>query len=478
MALPSGLVTFVFTDIEGSTRLAHVLGAGYRAVLHQHRTLLRGVLRLHHGVEVSSCGDSSLTAFPDARAALQACRAAQRTLEAEKWPGPQARPRIRIGIHSGNAKPSGGEYASPEVHRAARIVAAAHGGQVLCSAGTARAAAPLPDPLALWDLGLYRLRGFDDRERLFQLVAPGWERWFPRPRTAPAPPHNLPVAATSFVGRRAEQAGLAELLARHRLVTLTGPGGVGKTRLAVQVAAGLAGGYRDGVWFVDLTSGGPAGLPLGLATAAPGGPAGRDRWRRPPAGSGAGPGRVGTRAAGDGPAGEALAGRVLLVLDGCHAHPELVPPAVSRLLAADPSVRVLATGRRPLGVPAEVGWRLPPLSLRPAPDGGPGEAAVLLADRVAAARGGNPVPAAELPDLTRIAARLHGLPLAIEQAAGQLRALAAAQLAARLDASSAARAGIFTRSVGRERGDGSHQCPAPSRAIWEGEPTCTRATTS
>jgi class 3 adenylate cyclase len=468
MVLPSGLVTFVFTDIEGSTRLAQVLGAGYRAVLHQHRTLLREVLRLHHGVEVSSCGDSSFIAFPDPRAALQACRSAQRTLEAGKWPGPQARPRIRIGIHSGYAKPRDGEYASPEVHRAARIAAAAHGGQVLCSAGTARAATPLPDPLALWDLGLYRLRGFDDRERLFQLVAPGWERRFPHPRTDPAQPHNLPVAATSFVGRRAEQARLAELLAGHRLVTLIGAGGVGKTRLAVQVAAGLAGGYRDGVWFVDLASGGPDGAPFTLATLGLGGrPGAALRW----------PARPGTGADWQ-PAGGA-AGRLLLVLDGCRARPGLVPPAVSRLLAVDPGVRVLVTGRRPLGVPGEVAWRLPPLSLRPAPDGGPGDAAVLLADRVAAARGGSPVPATELPDLARIAARLHGLPLAIEQAAGQLRALAAGQLAARLDATSAARAGILlTRNVGRDRVDGSYQCPAPSRAIREGEPTCTRAPTT
>lgn len=263
MALPTGLVTFVFTDIEGSTRLAQVLGAGYRTVLHQHRTLLRGVLRLHHGAEVSSFGDSSFTAFPDAGSALRACRSAQRTLEAENWPTAQARPRLRIGIHSGYARPRRGEYASPEVHRAARIAAAAHGGQVLCSAGTARAAAPLPDSLGLWDLGLHRLRGFDLRERLFQLVAPGWERRFPRPRTEPAPPHNLPVAVTSFVGRRAEQALLAGMLSRHRLVTLAGPAGIGKTRLAVQVAAAAADSYPDGVWFIDLAATSP-GVPLPL----------------------------------------------------------------------------------------------------------------------------------------------------------------------------------------------------------------------
>ena len=417
MALPSGLVTFVFTEIEGSIRLAQLLGAGYRAVLHHHRTLLRGVLQLHHGVPVSSFGESSFTAFPDAGAALRACRSAQRTLEAERWPGPVARPRVRIGLHSGYARPRAGEYATPEVHRAARVMAAAHGGQVLCSAGTARAAVPLPDGLALWDLGHYRLRGFDHRERLFQLVAPGWQPRFPRPCTEPAPPHNLPAAATSFVGRRREQARLVELLSGHRLVTVTGSAGVGKTRLAVQVAAELAGGYPDGVWYVDLAGGGPDGDPLALA------------------------GRLGlapARAARLGPAGPPAApgGRLLLVLDGCDARPSEVAPAVSRLLAGDPGLRVLATGRAPVGVPGEVAWRLPPLSLAPDPGNGAGDAVALLAQRVAAARGGVPVPAAELPDLARIAARLRGAPLAIEQAAGQLRALAAGQLAARLEAGS------------------------------------------
>jgi class 3 adenylate cyclase len=415
MALPSGLVTFVFTEIDGSTRLAQVLGAGYRAVLQHHRTLLRDVLRLHHGVAVSSFAESSFTAFPDAAAALRGCRSAQRTLEAERWPGPQARPRVRIGLHSGHAKPRGGEYASPEVHRAARIVAAAHGGQVLCSAGTAQAAAPLPDGLGLWDLGLYRLRGFDRRERLFQLVAPGWERQFPRPRTEPAAPHNLPAPVTSFVGRAEERRRLAGLLSGHRLVTLAGAGGVGKTRLAVQVAATLAGSYPDGVWFVDLARGGPDADLVSLAPALGGGPARSSVSRHP----------------------RERGGRLLLLLDGCDARPGLVAPAVARLLADDPGLRVLATGRAPVGVPGEVVWRLPPLSLRPAPDGGASDAVALLAERVAAARGGYPVAAGELPDLARVAARLQAVPLLLEQAAAQLRALAAGQLAARLDSSAA-----------------------------------------
>jgi class 3 adenylate cyclase len=184
--LPGGSVTFVFTDIEGSTRLAQVLDTSYAAVLHQHRRVLRRELRAAGGVEVDTLGDSTFAAFGDARAALRACRAVQRALAAERWPTPEARPRVRIGVHSGQAWPCGGEYASPEVHRAARVVAAAHGGQVLCTAATAESAGELPAGLSLRDLGPHRLRGFQTAERLFQLVAPGWDATFPPLRTQPA----------------------------------------------------------------------------------------------------------------------------------------------------------------------------------------------------------------------------------------------------------------------------------------------------
>ncbi|GAB3857436.1 hypothetical protein GCM10029963_55470 [Micromonospora andamanensis] len=159
-----------------------------------------------------------------------------------------------MGLHTGWAEPRDGEYASPEVHRAARVAAAAHGGQILCSAATARRADPLPAGASLLDLGLHRLRGFDDRERLFQLVAPGLERQFPRPRTADAVAHNLPIQVTTFVGRQTERAELRRLVARHRLVTVLGAGGSGKTRLAVEFATDLVDEYPDGVWFVDIAA--------------------------------------------------------------------------------------------------------------------------------------------------------------------------------------------------------------------------------
>ncbi|WP_326562393.1 NB-ARC domain-containing protein [Micromonospora sp. NBC_01796] len=413
--LPSGLVTFMFTDIEGSTRLAQMLGSGYRPVLSEHRRLLRSTLAASDGTELFTEGDSFFIAFADAAAALDACLTAQRALASHEWPTPEATPRVRMGLHTGHAEPLAGEYASAEVHRAARIAAAAHGGQVLCSGATARHAAPLPPGASLLDLGLHRLRGFDDRERLFQLVAPGLERQFPRPRTADAVPHNLPTQVTSFVGRRAERTELDRLVNEHRLVTVVGAGGAGKTRLAVEVAGADVETYPDGIWFVDIAAVTDPGL-VAFAIAAVLG-------LRPE------PGR---------PMSETLveyaaSRRMLLLLDTCDAQPAACAEVIARLLTGGSGVRVLVTSRESLGLPGEVVWRIPPLSVEPGPGGGPSDAIALLLDRTVAARGGRRSSPAESADLERVVARLDGLPLAIELAAARLRVLSASQLAGRLD---------------------------------------------
>src|SRR4051794_27755006 len=235
-----------------------MLGAGYRPVLHEHREVIRRALSQADGVELFTEGDSLFVAFADAAAAIAACVEAQRALAAHEWPSPEARPRVRMGLHTGFAEPYGGEYTSPEVHRAARVAAAAHGGQVLCSAATAARVGLAEDPLDedawLLDLGLHRLRGFDGFERIFQLVAPGLDRQFPRPRTIDAPAHNLPVQTTRFIGRATERAAVRDLINRHRLVTVVGAGGAGKTRLAVEAAGELVEHFRDGVWFADLSA--------------------------------------------------------------------------------------------------------------------------------------------------------------------------------------------------------------------------------
>ncbi len=413
--LPSGQVTFLFTDIEASTRLARMLGDGYRPVLNDHRSLLRRSLGISGGAEILTEGDSFFVAFAEADEALAACFAAQRALAEHPWPTAAARPRVRMGLHTGFAVPQGGEYASHEVHRAARVSAAAHGGQVLCSAATAREARALPAESWLLDLGLHRLRGFDDQERLYQLIAPGLERHFPRPRTQDVAPHNLPASTTSFVGRRPERVELRSLATAHRLVTVCGPGGSGKTRLAVEVAGDLVDGYPDGVWLVDLAGvTDPSLVPVAVATAF---------GLRPEPG----------RPMSDTLREYAARKRSMLLLDTCDQQPAATAKLVDGLLAGCRGLTVLATSREPLGLPGEVVWRIPPLSTDPAPDARVSDAVALLVDRAAAARGGRPPEDREMVSLDRVARRLDGLPLALELAAARLRVLSATQLAERID---------------------------------------------
>jgi predicted ATPase/class 3 adenylate cyclase len=403
--LPSGLVTFMFTDIEGSTRLARILGDAYGAVLGAHRALLRRALRNCGGVELFTEGDSFFVAFGDASAAVAACVTAQRALATHDWPSPDVMPRVRMGLHTGWAKPAAGEYASTEVHRAARVASAAHGGQILCSEATALAGKDSAGGIDLLDLGSFRLRGFDDAERLFQLTAPGLERDFPRPRTSGAATHNLPAPVTSFVGRFTELAELGGLLDEHRLVTVAGAGGAGKTRLALAVAETVLAAYPQGVWVVDCVTA-PNGLPAAVAAA------------------------IGLRAEPGRPVLDTLVEqcadrRMLLVLETCEAAPKAASALARRLLAGCPRLDVLVTAREPLGVHGELVWRLPPLR--------PADAFALLSERVTTARGGSRPGADEAAGLARVAAQLEGLPLAIELAAARLRLVSAGQLASRLD---------------------------------------------
>ncbi len=437
--LPSGLVTFMFTDIEGSTRLARMLGEDYGSVLGAHRAVLRAALSDFDGVELFTEGDSFFVAFRDAGAAMAACVEAQRRLSAHEWPGHNAMPRVRMGMHTGWAKPVAGEYASLEVHRAARVAAAAHGGQILCSGATALAvltdgvpipfgpsrpllpvvaartptatAVPAETPAAdclagvdLLDLGPHRLRGFDDDERLFQVIAAGLDRDFPRPRTPGAAQHNLPAPLTSFVGRRTEIAELTGLLGNNRIVTIAGPGGSGKTRLSGAVAEQVLIAYGQGIWTIDAVSA-ATGLAPALAAA------------------------LGLRAEPGRPVLDTVLEhcadrRMLLLLQTCEAAPAACAGLVRRLLAACPGVDVLVTGREPLGVHGEVVWRIPPML--------PSDLFTLLSERARAARGGRP-GSEDGADLARVAALLEGSPLAAELAANRLRLFSAAQLAARLD---------------------------------------------
>jgi class 3 adenylate cyclase len=260
--LPTGTVTFLFTDIEGSTRLLQQLGATrYASLRDTHARLLRAACAAHSGREVDTQGDSFFFAFPTATEAVTAAAEAQRATAGHLWPH-GATVKVRMGLHTGAPMLAGDHYVGLDVHRAARIGAAGHGGQVLLSASTHALLEPdLPHQVVLRDLGTYRLKDLQRPERLWQLVlldspyVPGPPADYPPLQTLDAHPHNLPIQPTPLVGRGREVAAVCTLLGKPdvQLVTVTGAGGTGKTRLALQVAAELVAAFPDGIWFVGLS---------------------------------------------------------------------------------------------------------------------------------------------------------------------------------------------------------------------------------
>lgn len=415
--LPSGIVTFVFTDIEQSTRLLRDLGDRYAEVLDRHFALLREAWSSHGGHEIDHAGDSVFVAFADAGDAVLACAQAQRLLAAEPWPvGDQV--RVRMGIHSALASPRGHTYVALGVHQAARVMAAGHGGQVLVSAASAEILPPL-DGVEVVPIGRYRMRDFDGPTPLFQLAGPGLADTFPAVRALPADGHNLVAPPTPFVGRDREREEVLALLGPRRVVTLTGPGGVGKSRLAVEAGLRAAPAWEDGVWLVDLA---PLQDPAQLAAAvaaAVGAPArGGDRWDD---------------------VTEHLAERAaLVVLDGCEHLAEATADAVASLLASCRRCTVLATSRVPLGLGDEVLCRVDPL---PVPrreatstdEVASSPAVALFLDRARAVRRDVALDDRTAGVLAGICAKLDGLPLALELAAARLGALSLQQVLDGLD---------------------------------------------
>jgi len=375
--LPTGTVTLLFTDIEGSTRLLHELGNGYAAVLAEHRRILRDAFGRHGGIEVDTQGDAFFYAFARADEAVAAAADAQDALAA----GPV---RVRIGIHTGDPLATDEGYVGIDVHRAARIMSAGHGGQVVVSDETH---ALIDNGLALSDLGLHRLKDLTQPQRLWQLG------------TADFPPlktlyqTNLPVQPTPLIGRTRELSDVVALLRGARLVTLTGPGGVGKTRLALQSTAELAEDFRDGVWWVPLV-------------------ALRDAELVEPAIAQV----VGARDGLD----EHLRDRTVLLLLDNFEHLLNAAPVISRLLEDAGNVRVVATSRERLGLAAEHEYSVPSMV--------PTEAVALFTARARQIR-----PTFEPDDaVDEICRRLDGLPLAVELAAARIKVLRPEQIFARL----------------------------------------------
>ena len=418
--LPTGTVTFLFSDIEGSTRLLQQLGDDWQPLLEAHHRILRDAFATAGGIEVSTEGDAFFVVFRTAGAALGAVIAAQRALAAHPWP--EGAPiRVRMGLHTGEGTLGGDNYAGLDVHRAARIAAAGHGEQVLLSAATcALVQGTLPAGVETRDLGEHRLKDLERPEELAQLVITGLRADFPPPRTLTARPSNLPVQVTSFIGREREVAAVRELLGGTRLLTLTGPGGTGKTRLGLRAAGELLGDFADGVFFVPLAPiSDPALVPSTIAGAL----------------------RVEEEASR--PVSETLRdwlrGReLLLVLDNFE---QLVPAAslVGELLSAAPRLKALVTSRAVLHLAGEQEFPVPPLAL-PDPRHLPAlealsqyDSVALFIQRARAVRPDFAVTNENAPAVAEICARLDGLPLAIELAAARIRILAPQAILARLE---------------------------------------------
>jgi predicted ATPase/class 3 adenylate cyclase len=424
-ALPTGTVTFFFTDIEGSTKLVRELGADrFGDVLDLHGRILRGAVREHGGHEVRTEGDSFFCVFVKPSGAVAAAAAAQRALAATPFPH-DAVVRVRMGLHTGEGalatSDSGADYVGFEVHRAARIASSGHGGQVLLSETTRTLVQDtLPSDVTLRDLGQHRFKDLTRAERVFQLVIAGVAADFPRLRSLDRTPNNLPTPLTSFVGREREVSEGRRLLGATRLLTLTGPGGTGKTRLSLQIAAASADDFPDGVYFVPLAS--IVDQRLVLPSIAH---------------------ELALPLAGQGPPLDALVEhlgekRVLLVLDNFE---QILGAAadVAELLRKAAGTKILTSSRAPLRAYGEQELPVPPLALPDAttpPDQlSHYEAVRLFIERAVATKPGFQVTNENAPAVAAICARLDGLPLAIELAAARVRLLPPQVILTRLEKS-------------------------------------------
>jgi predicted ATPase/DNA-binding SARP family transcriptional activator len=433
--LPSGVVTFLLTDIEGSTRLWESQPEEMAEALVRHDELAAQVVAAQGGVLVKTRGegDSTFSVFASVSQAAAAAIDLQIALLAGAFPDGIAL-RVRAAIHTGEAELRGGDYFGAAVNRGARLRAIAHGGQVLCSQSAAQLLEErLSDGAGLRSLGSHRLQDLARPEAVFQLVHPSLPADFPPLRSLGALPNNLPGQLTSFVGREQEMAELSELLGGHRLVTLTGAAGCGKTRLAVQLGAERLRDYADGVWLVDLAPlGDPELLVQTVATAV--------GVREPPTTVVSAVAGVQTgRSLVDLVVDHLRVRSLLVVLDNCEHLLDAVAVLAEALLRACPQLRILATSREPLGVSGEVTWRVRSLTVPAAQaDLAPlvlleYEAVRLFVDRSEACVPFFALTERDGPAVAQICRRLDGIPLAIELAASRVGVLAPSELAARLD---------------------------------------------
>jgi predicted ATPase/class 3 adenylate cyclase len=418
--LPSGIVTFLFTDVEGSTLLWERDPDAMRQSLEVHDTILNDAITTQDGVIFKTVGDAFHAVFADADKALQAAIAIQRRLSAAMW-GATGPLKVRIGLHTGPTELRAGEYISHTLNRASRVKSAAHGGQILLTSAVAdQVGRQLPDGASLRDIGQHYLKGMIHPEHLVQAVVPDLPSDFPPIEVFYPSPHNLPMALTSFIGREVEIKAVENLLQDARLVILTGSGGVGKTRLAIEVGRRIIPIYSDGIWLIELAAlTDPRLVPQTAVDA------------------------LGIREAQDRSLIESLKDylynkRALLIFDNCEHLIEACAHTVNALLQACPRLTILVSSREALGLPGEHTFLVPNLSL-------PGdeivsienvahyEALQLFIDRAQSALPGFELGEDNIRDAVQICQRLDGIPLAIELAAARMKTLRIDQIAQRLD---------------------------------------------
>ena len=422
--LPTGTITFLFTDIQGSTPLWEREPEKMAAALQVHNAALRRAIESNGGVVFKVVGDAFNAAFSTAPQALKAAIEGQRALESAPWNELGAL-KVRMGIHTGEAEldPGGDEYAvSHTKNRVSRIMSAGHGGQILLSQECADLVMrSLPEGVALKDMGEHHLKGLLHPEHLFQVLAPGLEDNFPPLKSESRPSHNLPLELTAFIGRQQEIVQVQKLLQEHRLVTLTGSGGVGKTRLSIQVAEQMLADTPDGVWYVELAPiSDPDLVPQIVATT------------------------LGLREEPNRPLSDTLvhflsSRQLLLVLDNCEHLLGACARLADNLLRKSPRLRIFVSSREPLGIGGEYTFRVPSLTT-PDPHQMPAlgdfqeyEAVRLFTVRARAALPSFQVNEHNAPAIAQICQRLDGIPLALELAAVRLNMLTTEQLASRLD---------------------------------------------
>ena len=423
--LPTGTVTFLMTDIEGSTRAWQRRPGALTVAVPRHYELLDEAIASHGGVRPveQGEGDSVVAAFSRATDAVAAAVAAQRALDVEPWPD-GARLKVRMALHTGDAQlRDEGNYFGMAVIRCARLRSCAHGGQVLLSDVTAALVVDeVPEGAGLVDLGRHRLKDLGRPERVWQLTHPDLQVEFPPLASLDSFRQNLPLQLSPLIGRREEIAELVRMLGDERVLTLTGSAGVGKTRLALAVGAELVASFPGGVWFVELAAARAAGA-VGRATL---------KALGLPETPGVSPADVAAVELGEN-------GRSLVILDNCEHLIAECAAFVATVLAGSPTVSVLATSREQLGVAGEVAWRVPSLPSPPRDGMLPVEAlsqydAVnLFVDRARRARPSFTVNESNAAAIAQVCHRLDGIPLAVELAAARCRHLSSERIAAELD---------------------------------------------